>query len=75
MATPETMRMLFQARVSNSNGSQPNKPQIKYVELTSSSVMPMRMTAVLKDPLAGFLVMYLPYISNSGRLGLIYLGA
>lgn len=62
--------MLFQAMVSNSNGSQPVKPPIKYVEPASSSMMPTRMTAVLNEPLAGFLVMCLPRIPNSGRLKL-----
>ena len=60
MATPDTMRMLFQAITSNSNGAQPNKPQIKYSELSSSSMMPTRITAVLKGALAGCLFIYVP---------------
>ena len=58
--------MLFQAMVSNSSGSQPNRPQIRYVKLTSTSMMPIRITAVLKGPLAGFLVIYVPHIPESG---------
>ena len=60
IATPETMRMLFQAISSNYNGSQPNKPRTKYSELNSSSMMPTRITTVLKVALAGFLFMQVP---------------
>ena len=59
--------MLFQAMDSSSSGSQSNKPQIKYVKLSSSSMMPIRITAVLNGPLAAFLVIYVPYIPKSGR--------
>lgn len=75
MATPETMRMLFQATTSNSNGSQPSKPQIKYSEPASNSSMPVLITAVLKAALAGFWFISIPgYISlRKSRLQILHL--
>jgi len=75
MATPDTMRMLFQAITSNSNGSQPSKPQIKYSELTSSSMMPIRITAVLKGALAGLIFIYIPdpISLKKGQLQMLHL--